>query len=55
MIKKGLIVLFTWDVMRKNMFERQVYPPPDLSPRFTCKVNLSNTKNPARFLFSPTF
>ena len=33
----------------KNMFKRLVYTPPDLSPRFTCKVNLSNTKNPAWF------
>ena len=34
-------------VMRKSMFKRLVYTPPDSSPRFTCKVNLSNTKNPA--------
>ena len=33
----------------KRMFKRLVYSPPDLSPRFTCKVNLSNTKNPAWF------
>ena len=38
---------FTWDVMRKSMFKRLVYTPPVSSPRFTCKVNLSNTKNPA--------
>ena len=45
MIKKQhLIVLFTSDVMKKSMFKRLVYTPPDLSPRFTCKVNLSNTK-----------
>ena len=50
MIKKGRRVLFTWDVMRKSMFKRLVYTPPDLSPRFTCKVNLSNTKNLAWFL-----
>ena len=31
----------------KSMFKRLVYTPPDLSPRLTCKVNLSNTKNPA--------
>ena len=51
MIKKGLhIVLFTWDVLRKSMFKRLVYTPPDSSPRFTCiKLNLSNTKNPAWF------
>ena len=49
MIKKGLIVLFTWDVMRKSMFKRLVYTPPDSSPRFTSKLNLSNTKNPAWF------
>ena len=45
--KQRLIVLFTSDVMKKSMFKRLVYTPPDLSPRFTCKVNLSNTKNPA--------
>ena len=49
MIKKGLIVLFTGDVLRKSMFKRLVYTPPDLSPRFTSKLNLSNTKNPAWF------
>ena len=49
-IKKGLIlVLFTWDVMRKSMFTRLVYTPPDSSPRFTCKVTLPNTKIPAWF------
>ena len=37
----------TW--WEKSMFKRLVYTPPDLSPRFTCKVNLSNTKNPAWF------
>ena len=47
--KQRLIVLFTSDVMKKSMFKRLVYTPPDLSPRFTCKVNLSNTKNPAWF------
>ena len=31
----------------KRIFKRLVYTPPDLSPRFTCKVNLSNIKNPA--------
>ena len=40
---------FTWDVMRKSMFKRMIYTLPDSSPRFTCKVNLSNTKNPAWF------
>ena len=34
---------------KKSMFKRLVYTPPDLSRRFTCKVNLSNTKNPAWF------
>ena len=34
----------------KSIFKRLVYTPPDLSPRFTCKVNLSNTKNPVWFL-----
>ena len=28
---------------KKYIFERLVYTPPDLSLRFTCKVNLSNT------------
>ena len=49
MIKKGLIVPFTWDVMRKSMFKRLVYTPPDSSPRYTCKVKLSNTKYPVWF------
>ena len=31
------------------MFKRLVYTPPDSSPRFTSKLNLSNTKNPACF------
>ena len=35
MIKKGLIVLFTRDVLRKSMFKRLVYTPQDSSPRFT--------------------
>ena len=48
-LKKGLRVLFTWDVMRKSMFKRLVYTPSDSSPRFTSKLNLSNTKNPAWF------
>ena len=48
-IKRASLVLFTWDVMRKSMFKRLVYTPPDLSPRFTSKVNLSNTKSPAWF------
>ena len=52
---KGLIVLFTWDVMRKSMFKRLVYTPPDSSPRFTSNLNLSNTKNPAWFKFWPIF
>ena len=49
MIKKGLIVLFTWDVSRKSMFKSLVYTQPDSSPRYTCKVKLSNTKNPVWF------
>ena len=53
--KEGLIVLFTWDVMRKSIFKRLVYTPPDSSPRFTCKVNVSNTKIRADFLFWPPF
>ena len=48
-VKKGLIVPFTWDVMRKSMFKRLVYTPPDSSPRYTCKVKLSNTKYPVWF------
>ena len=31
----------------KSMFKGLVYTPPDLLPRCTCKVNLSNTKKPA--------
>ena len=31
----------------KSMFKRLSYTPPDLSLRFTGKVILSNTKNPA--------
>ena len=42
--EQRLIVLFSSDVMKKSMFKRLVYTPPNLSPRFTCKVNLSNTK-----------
>ena len=33
----------------KRIFKRLVYTPPDLSPGFTCKVHLSNIKNPAWF------
>ena len=46
--KEHLIVLFTSYVMYKK-YKRLVYTPSDLSARF-CKVNLSNTKNPAWFL-----
>ena len=46
---KGLRVLFTWDVMRTSIFKRLVYTPPDSSPRFTSKLNLSNAKNRAWF------
>ena len=38
----------TW--CTKSIFKRLVHTQPDLSPRFNCKVNLSNTKNPAWFL-----
>ena len=31
----------------KKYIKRLVYTPPDLSPRFTSKVNLSKTKNAA--------
>ena len=55
MIKKGLIVLFTGDVLRKSMFKRLVYTLPDSSPRFTCKLNLSNTKVRPDFLLWPPF
>ena len=41
------IVLFSSDVTYKSIFKRLVYTPPDLTPRFTCKVNMSNAKNPA--------
>ena len=34
------IVLFSSDLMYKNTDKILVYTPPDLSPRFTCKVNL---------------
>ena len=38
------IALFSSDRMYKNtaigIFKILVYTPPDLSPRFTCKVNL---------------
>ena len=52
MIKKQrLIVLFTSDVMKKRMFKRLVYTPPDLWPTFTCKVNFSNTKNLVWFFY----
>ena len=37
------ITLFSSDRMIKDIFKILVYTPPDLSPRFTCKVNLSNT------------
>ena len=33
----------------KSIFKRLVFTPPDLSPRFICKVNLSNSKNPVWF------
>ena len=49
-LKKGLIVLFTRHMMRKSMFRRLVYTPPDSSP-ITCKVNLLNTKMRSDFLF----
>ena len=50
MIKKGPhSTVYLRRAMRKNMFKRLVYTPQDSSPRFTCKVNLSNTKNKAGF------
>ena len=54
MIKKGLIVLFTWDVSRKSMFKSLVYTPPDSSPRFTCKLCRTQKIRPD-FLFWPPF
>ena len=50
MIKKDHMLLRlpeTW--WEKSTFKRLVYMPPDSSPRFTSKVNLSNTKTPAWF------
>ena len=44
------MVLFSSGLMKKSMFKRLGYTQPDLSPRLTCKVNLSNTKSPAWFL-----
>ena len=46
--KQRLIVLFTSgvSVVMYKKYKTLVYRPPDLSARF-CKVNLSNTKNPA--------
>ena len=34
------IALFSSDRMYKNTDKRYIYTPPDLSLRFTCKVNL---------------
>ena len=44
-------------MMKKSIFKRLVYTPSDLSARFTCKVNLSNTKFPAWvfFILAPPF
>ena len=44
---KGLNSTVYLGRMRKSMFKRLVYTPPDSLPRFTSKLNLSNTKNPA--------
>ena len=41
--------------MRKSMFKRLVYAPPDSSPRFTSKLNLSNTKIRPDFNFGHSF
>ena len=35
--KQRLIVLFTSDVVRKSIFKRLFYTPPNLSPRVTCE------------------
>ena len=45
--KHRLIVLFTSDAMHKK-YKWLAYTSPDLLARF-CKVNLTNTKNPAWF------
>ena len=47
----SLTIVFTSDVMKKRIFKRLVYTLPDLSPRFTCKVNLSYTKFRPDFIF----
>ena len=47
----SLTIVFTSDVMKKRIFKRLVYTPPDLSPRFACKVNLSYTKFRPDFTF----
>ena len=49
----GIVLFSCIKIMIKSIFKRLVYTPLDLSPRFTRKVNLSNTnlflnrKNPA--------
>ena len=40
---------------KKYTFERLVYTPPDLSPRFICKVNLSNTNRFRNTKIRPDF
>ena len=47
----SLTIVFTSDVIKKRIFKRLVYTPPDLSPRFTYKVNLSYTKFRPDFIF----
>ena len=47
----SLTIVFTSDVIKKRIFKRLVYTPPDLSPRFTCKVNLSYAKFRPDFIF----
>ena len=47
----SLTIVFISDVIKKRIFKRLVYTPPDLSPRFTCKVKLSYTKFWPDFIF----
>ena len=39
-----VIDLFSSHLMYESIFKRLVCTPPDLSPKFTCKVNLTNQK-----------
>ena len=50
--KRAPLVLLTSDVMKKSILKRLVYTPSDLSPSFTCEVNLWNTKNLIFFILA---